>query len=151
MVGSFDVTGQSDSPRQRLFNWEQIMDAPSGEDERSLIVSAREEALVERRRQNTVVDREPSSFISWTGERLGLPAHGLLSRMSITTRSRTALPPAEASLEHEDGLPVSSQSIPPVVRVSNVDGFSWVIDEHVRDNMFVTCLDEQLFVTENDG
>ena len=46
-----------------------------------------------------VVDREPSSFISWTGERLDMPGHGLLSRVGITSRSRTALPPAEASLD----------------------------------------------------
>ena len=49
------------------------------EDVRSLIESAREEALMERRRRNLVVDREPSSFVSWTVERLDLPGRGLLT------------------------------------------------------------------------
>ena len=51
----------------------------------------------------------------------------------ITSRSRTAFPPAEVSLEREAALPVSSQSTPPSARVSNIDAFSWVIDEPVRD------------------
>ena len=50
------------------------MDVPSKEDVPSLIESAREVALVERCPRNLVVDREPSSFKSWTGERLDLPS-----------------------------------------------------------------------------
>ena len=98
----------------------------------SRIESAREEALVERRRRNFVVGCKPFSFNSWTGERLDLPARGLLSRvMGISSRSRTALPHAEASLECEAVLPVGSQSVPPSARVLNVDGFSRVIGEPV--------------------
>ena len=89
-----------DSPRG-VVHLEQILDVPSEEDVRSWIVSAREEAL-ELRRWSPVVDREPSSSNSWSSERLDLPARGLLSRvMGISSRSRTASPPAEASLERE--------------------------------------------------
>ena len=92
------------------------MDALSDEDVRTLAESARDEALMERRRRNLVVDREPSFLNSWTGERLDLLAHGLLSRvLGISSRSRTAHPPAEVSLEREAALPVSSQS--------NIDAF----------------------------
>ena len=56
------------------------MDAPSNDDVRTLVESARDEALMERRRQNLLVDRETSLFVSWTCERLDLPARGLLSR-----------------------------------------------------------------------
>ena len=38
------------------------MDVPSEEDVRTLIESARDEALMERRRRNLVVNREPSLF-----------------------------------------------------------------------------------------
>ena len=86
------------------------MDALSDEDVRTLAESARDEALMERRRRNL------SFFNSWTGERLDLLAHGLLSRvMGISSRSRTAHTPAEVSLEREAALPVSSQS--------NIDAF----------------------------
>ena len=119
---------------KRRFYVEQIIDAPSNVDVRSLVVSAREKALMKRRRWNFVVNREPSFFISWTGERLDPPARGLLSRViGITSRSRTVFQPAEVSLERETALPVSSQCAPPSARVSNIDGFSWVIGEPVRD------------------
>ena len=145
VAGMFDVTGQSDYPRG-VVHLEQIMDAPSNEDVRFLIVSAREVALVKRRCRNIVVDREPSSFDSWTGERFDLPARGLLSRVKgIPSRSRIAFPPAEVSPKREPGLPVSSQSTPTFVRVSNTDGFTWVIDEPVRD-----MLGRAVFVTEKD-
>ena len=65
MAGLFDVTGQSDCPRC-VVNLVQIMDAPSNEDLRTLVEYARDEALMERRRRNLVVDREPSFFIFWT-------------------------------------------------------------------------------------
>ena len=48
VAGLFDVTGQSDYPRS-VVNLEQIMDARRNEDVRSLVESAREEALMERR------------------------------------------------------------------------------------------------------
>ena len=65
--------------------------------------------------------------------------------MGISSRGRTALPPVEASLEREAALTVSSQSTPPSARVSNIDGFSWVIDEPVLD-----MLGGAFFVIEND-
>ena len=85
------------------------MDAPSDDTTthhtRTLVESARGEALTERRRWNLMVDREPSFFISWTGERLDLPARGLLSRvLGVATRSRT-LPLSEVSLECDAVLP----------------------------------------------
>ena len=86
-------------------------------------------ALVERRRWNFVVDREPSSFNSWTG----------LSRViGMSSRSRTALPPAEALLEREAALPESSQSAPRSAPVSKVDGCLGSMT-----NLFVTCSDGQ--------
>ena len=48
--------------------------------------------------------------------------------MGIISRSRTAFPPAEVSLERETALRVSSKLAPPSARVSNIDGFSQVID-----------------------
>ena len=65
-AGLSDVTGQSEHPRS-VVHLEQIMDAPSDEDVRSLVESARDEALMERRRRNLVVDREPSfcHFLDW--------------------------------------------------------------------------------------
>ena len=125
VAGLFDVTGQSDYPRS-VVNLDQIMDALSNEDVRTLVESERDEALMERRRRNLMV--------GWTGERLDLLARGLLSRvMGITSRSRTPSPPVEVSLEREAALPVSSQSAPSSARVSNIHRFSWVIDEPVRD------------------
>ena len=43
--------------------------------------------------------------------------------MGITSRNRTAFPPADVSLEREAAWPVSSQSAPPSARVSNLGGF----------------------------
>ena len=51
-AGLYDVTGQSN------------------EDVRTLVGSPRGEALMERRRQNLVVNREPSFFPPWIGEQL---------------------------------------------------------------------------------
>ena len=69
----------------------------------------------------------PRFVISWTGERLDLPARGVLSRvMGNTSRRRTGFSLAEVSLEREAALPVSSQSAPPSTRA-----------------LFVTCLGEQ--------
>ena len=51
------------------------------EDVGTLVESARDEALMERRRWNLVVDNEPSFFVSRTGERLDMLARGLLSRV----------------------------------------------------------------------
>ena len=65
--------------------------------------------------------------------------------MGVSSRSRTALPSAEASLEGEAALLVTFQSTPPSARVSNIDGFSWVIDEPVCDR-----LGRAVFVTENN-
>ena len=65
--------------------------------------------------------------------------------MGVTSRRRTAFPLAEVSPERDGALPVSSQSAPPSARVPNVDGFSWVIDEPVRD-----MLGRAVFATEDD-
>ena len=64
--------------------------------------------------------------------------------MGVTSRSRTAFPPVEVSLEREDALPVSAQSSTPLARVFK-DGFSWVIDEPVCD-----IPGRAVFVTEDD-
>ena len=89
------------------------------------------QALMERRRKKLVVSRDLSVSISLSGERLDVLSRGLLSVMVVASRSRTAFPPAEVSLEA--ALPVSSQSAPPSVRVSNFEVFSRVMDEPVRD------------------
>ena len=69
VAGLSDLTGQPAYLRN-VVNQEQVMDAPSDEDVQTLVESARDDALMERRRRNLVVDREPSSFISRTGGRL---------------------------------------------------------------------------------
>ena len=65
--------------------------------------------------------------------------------MGITSRSRTAFPLAEVSLEREAASLVSSQSTSPSARVFNDDGFSGIIDDPVRD-----MLRRAVFVAEND-
>ena len=133
MAGVCDVTIQSDCPRN-VVKLEQIMDASSDDDIWTLVESARGESLMEPRRLNLVVNREPSFFIFWTAERLDVPARGLLSRvMSVASRSHTALQTSEVSLERQAALPVNSQSAPPSARAFDVDGLSWVIDEPVGD------------------
>ena len=58
VAGLYDVTGQSD----RFPKLEQIMDAPSDEDVRTLVESARGETPMESRRWNLGVSHEPSFF-----------------------------------------------------------------------------------------
>ena len=65
VAGLFDVTGRSDYPRSVAY-LEQTTNAPSGEDARTLVGSACDEALMERRLRNLVVDRE-LSFFSFPG------------------------------------------------------------------------------------
>ena len=65
--------------------------------------------------------------------------------MGVASRSRTAFPLAEVSLERETALLVSTRSTPPSACVFDVDGVSWVIDEPGRD-----ILGRTVFVTEND-
>ena len=65
--------------------------------------------------------------------------------LGSTSWSRTAFPTAEVSVQHEDAWPLSSKSTPPSARVSNIDGFLWVVDEPVRD-----MLGRRILVTEND-
>ena len=80
-------------------------------------------ALIESRRQNFVVNREPSFSVSWTGEKLDMPNRGLLSRvMCVATRSRLAFAPLRLHSEREIAFLVSAQSTPPSARVFNVDG-----------------------------
>ena len=73
VAGLYDVTGQSDHPRN-VVNLEQIMDGPSDDDIRTLVESARDEALIEHRRPNSVVNLELSISISWLRERLDVLA-----------------------------------------------------------------------------
>ena len=60
---------------------------------------------------------------------LEVPVRGL----GVASRSRTAFPPADVSLELEAALPVSSQSTPPCARVLHVHGSSWDLVEPVGD------------------
>ena len=137
VAGLLDVMGQCDYPRSVVF-LEQIMNAPSNEDVRSLVESARDEALMERCRWNLVVDREPSFFISWTGEQLDLVARGLLSRvMGVTSRSRTAFP-NRGGFTRACGCFAREFPIYTTFR-------SRFIDELFRD-----MLGRAVFVTEND-
>ena len=104
------------------------MDFPSDDDMRTFVGSALDG--LERRRRNLVTSRELSFTNSWTGERLDVTAHEFLSRvMGAASRSRSALPLPEVTLEHEAGLPVSSSSVRPSVRVPDVDGLPLVINE----------------------
>ena len=76
-----------------------------------------------------------------------MPARGLLSQvMGVASRSLTAFPSVEVSLERDGALPVSSQSAPRSARVFNVGGFSWVINEPICD-----VLGRAVFVTEDDS
>ena len=74
------------------------MDAPSDDDVRTLVESARDEDVIERRRWNLVVNRHASFSISWTGQELDVLSRGLRV-MGLAYRSRAAFPPAEVSLE----------------------------------------------------
>ena len=66
-----------------------------------MVKCSRDEALIERRRRN-----------------LRFLFLGLLSRVvGVASRSRTAFPLAEVSLESEAALLVSSQSAPPSARI----------------------------------
>ena len=102
------------------------MDVSSDDDIRTLVESARDEALIERRRRNLVVNRETSFSIYWTGT-------WRACAWTVASRGRPPFSPAEVSLQHEAAQPVSSRSAPPSARVLNVDGFSRVIDELVCD------------------
>ena len=127
IVGKYDVTGQSGYPRN-VVNLEEIMDVPSDNDIRTLVESARDDCLIEHRRQHLLVNCE-------------VPALGLLSRAR-----GVASPPAEVLLEHDAALPVSSQSAPPSARVLNVDVFLWVIVAPVCG-----VLGRAVFVTEGEA
>ena len=76
VVGFYDVDGQSGYPRN-VVTLEQIMDAPSDDDIRTVVESARDEALSEDRRRDLVADCELWGFISSLDERLDVPAHAL--------------------------------------------------------------------------
>ena len=98
VAGLYEVAGQS-GYSLNVFNLEQIMDAPSDDDIRTLVESSRDETLIERRRQSLVVNYELSFSISWLGEVLALE---LLSRvLGVASRSLAALPLAEVSFEHD--------------------------------------------------
>ena len=57
------------------------MDASSDDNIRTLVESARDEALSDHRRRDLVADCEPSGSISSPDERFDVPALGLLSRV----------------------------------------------------------------------
>ena len=97
----YDVTSLGDCTRC-VVNMEQFMGALGDEDVRALVESAREGALVERRRRDLAVDREPALFLAWTC------ARGLISRvLRSANRSRLVVPAAEASLKRETAMLVS--------------------------------------------
>ena len=77
VAGLYDVTIQSGYPRNV------VNERPEWYDILTLIEYARGDSLVERRRLNLVVNREPWFFVSWTGEPLDVPARGLLSRVNV--------------------------------------------------------------------
>ena len=126
-----DVTGLADCPR-RVINLEQLMDAPSDEDVRTLVGSSRGEALMERRRRNLVVNRELLvSFLRVVKNWTCLPVH--CSRGPRVSQHGVAL------FSH----PLRPK--PPPARVFNVDGSSRVIDETISD-----VLGRAVLVTEDD-
>ena len=132
-AGLYGVIGQCGFPRN-VVDLGQVLDAPSDVDVRTPIESARDEALMERRRWNLLVGRESSFFISWAVERLDLLARGLLSRViGITSRNRSGFPPWVLILHHH---PLAFLMLT-VFRGS-------------LTNLIVTCPGEQFFVTEND-
>ena len=55
VAGLYDVSGQSGYPRN-VVNLDQTVDAPRNDDTRMLVESALEEALIEHRRWNPVVN-----------------------------------------------------------------------------------------------
>ena len=65
VAGLYDVTVQSDCPRN-VVNFEQIMDAPNDGAIRTRVESARGESLMDGRRLNLVINRDPSFLMSWT-------------------------------------------------------------------------------------
>ena len=65
--------------------------------------------------------------------------------MGVASRNRIAFLHGEVSLERETALSESSQSVSVSGHVSNIDVFSWDIDEPVRD-----MLGRAVFVPEND-
>ena len=86
------------------------------------------------------------SWAPWLLKDLRVPACGLLSRvMGVASRSHTAFPPADVSLELEAALPESSQSAPPSARVLQVGGLPWGFGEPVGD-----MLGRATLVTEDD-
>ena len=136
VAGLFDVTGQSDYLRS-VVDLEQNMDAP-------------------RRCPNNgriCMWRGSHGTSSWN---LRCLFSGLVNDTCLrvdcsheswvnTSRSRTAFPLAEVLFEREAALPVSCQSAPSSALVSNIDVFSSVTDELVRD-----MIGRAVFVTEND-
>ena len=86
-------------------------------------------ALLQRRRRNFMTSRELSFSTSWTGDRLDVFAQELLSRvMGVASRSRSALPLSEVTLEHEADLPVCFLPAPRSIRVLDFEGLRLVID-----------------------
>ena len=76
------------------------MYAVGDDDKRTLVESARDEALIEIRRRNLEVNCEPWVSNSWSGERLDVPVLGLLTRvMGVASWSHTTC--SGVSLEHD--------------------------------------------------
>ena len=89
------TTGEADYSRS-VANLKRIVDAPNDDDD---VGSACGGALLERRGRNLMTSREPSLSTSWTGDRLEVTAHELLSRvMGVASRSRRALPLPEVTI-----------------------------------------------------
>ena len=107
----YEVMGQSDYPRN-VVNLELVVDAPSDEDVRTLVESARDEALMERRRHSLVVNRElvnnwtctpPSACVfkadgfSWV---IDEPVGDILGRAILVTED-TWCPSTFVAMAHE--------------------------------------------------
>ena len=134
-AGWYDVIGQFNRPRivVHLCQIKVI---------RTLVESVCVETLLDRRRRNVVVSRDPSFSVSWTGERLDVTVRVLLSRVAgIASGS-----PGTLLLSEPTVLPVSSLSAPPSARFLGVDGFPWTIDETIGG-----MLGRAVLVSEDDA
>ena len=78
----------------------------------------------DRRRRLSVVSRDLSFSISWTGKRRDVTVHVLVSRVAgDAIGSRSTLPTSEVSLEDAAGFPATSLPGPPSARFFGVDGY----------------------------
>ena len=123
--GWCDVTGQANRPRT-VVNLEQIKVI------RPLVESVCVEAVLDRRRRNLVVSRDPSFSSSWIGERLDVIVRVLLSRVAgVAIGSRSTLPLSGVALEHAAALPEDHHPLALTLLMVVCGPLT---------NLFVTCL-----------